>query len=61
MHEVPGGMGQCIVIENDFKEELHESVKPHGDLSDLQPKRNYKKLYKMQVLLVWVVQHSQHM
>ena len=31
MHEVPGGMGQCIVIENDFKEELHESVKPHGE------------------------------
>ena len=42
MHEVPGGMGQCIVIENDFKEELHESVKPHGDLSDLQPKEIIK-------------------
>ena len=42
MHEVPGGMGQCIVIENDFKEELHESVKPHGDLSESTTKRNYK-------------------
>ncbi|RDY24051.1 electron transport complex subunit RsxC [Romboutsia maritimum] len=34
-HEVPGGSAQCIVIENDFKEELHESIKPNGDLEDL--------------------------
>ena len=27
-HEIPNGKGMCIVIENDFKEELHESVKP---------------------------------
>ena len=37
-HEIPGGVGLCIVIENDFKEELHESVKPKGDLEILQPK-----------------------
>lgn len=34
-HEIPNGKGMCIVIENDFKEELHESVKPHGKLEDL--------------------------
>ncbi|MGL5328263.1 MAG: electron transport complex subunit RsxC [Peptostreptococcaceae bacterium] len=33
--EVPGGTATCIVIENDFKEELHESVKPKGDLENL--------------------------
>ena len=42
MHEVPGGMGQCIVIENDFKEELDESVKPHGELESLDPKEIIK-------------------
>ncbi|WP_024620527.1 electron transport complex subunit RsxC [Metaclostridioides mangenotii] len=34
-HEIPGGTGQCIVIENDFKEEVHESVKAKGDLENL--------------------------
>ena len=34
-HEVPGGRGLCIVVENDFKEELHESVKPKGNLENL--------------------------
>lgn len=34
-HEVPGGSAQCVVIENDFKEELHESVQPKGQLEDL--------------------------
>jgi electron transport complex protein RnfC len=34
-HEIPGGTGQCIVIENDFKEEVHESVKSKGDLENL--------------------------
>ena len=42
MHEVPGGIGQCIVIENDFKEELDESVKPHGELESLDPKEIIK-------------------
>ena len=42
MHEVPGGVGQCIVIENDFKEELDESVKPKGDLDSLAPKEIIK-------------------
>lgn len=32
---VPGGSAMCVVIENDFKEELHESVKPHGEIEDL--------------------------
>lgn len=27
----------CVVIENDFKDELHESVTPKGDLSELSP------------------------
>jgi len=34
-HELPGGRGLCIVVENDFKEELHESVKPKGSLENL--------------------------
>ena len=34
-HEVPGGSAQCVIIENDFKEELHDSVKPKGNLEDL--------------------------
>lgn len=34
-HELPGGRGICIVVENDFKEELHESVKPKGTLESL--------------------------
>ncbi|MGL5316273.1 MAG: electron transport complex subunit RsxC [Peptostreptococcaceae bacterium] len=34
-HEVPGGRGLCIVIENDFKETIHESVTPKGNLEDL--------------------------
>lgn len=34
-HEVPGGTSLCIAIENDFKEELHESVVPKGNLEDL--------------------------
>lgn len=33
--EVPGGSSQCIAIKNDFKEELHKSVKPKGNLEDL--------------------------
>ena len=37
-HEIPGGMGLCVAIENDFKEELDESIKPKGDLETLQPK-----------------------
>lgn len=32
---VPNGTAMCVVIENDFKEEPHESVKPHGDIADL--------------------------
>lgn len=34
-HEVPGGNGLCVIIENDFKEEVHESVKPKGELDNL--------------------------
>ncbi|MGX4600933.1 electron transport complex subunit RsxC [Faecalimicrobium sp. JNUCC 81] len=34
-HELPGGHGVCIAIENDFKEELHESIKPKGKLENL--------------------------
>ena len=34
-HELSGGRGLCIVVENDFKEELHESVKPKGNLENL--------------------------
>ena len=34
-HEVSGGSSLCIIIENDFKGELHESVKPKGNLEDL--------------------------
>lgn len=32
---VPGGTAMCVIIENDFKEELHESVKPNGDIENL--------------------------
>lgn len=37
-HEIPGGKGLCVVIENDFKEELHESVQPKGQLETLDAK-----------------------
>jgi len=37
-HEIPGGRGLCVVIENDFKEELDESVVPKGDLETLDAK-----------------------
>ncbi|MEF9990804.1 MAG: electron transport complex subunit RsxC [Romboutsia sp.] len=33
--EVAGGSGLCVSIQNDFKEELHESVKTKGDLEKL--------------------------
>lgn len=32
---VPGGTAMCVIIENDFKEELHESVKPNKDIEEL--------------------------
>jgi len=34
-HEVPGGTGICIVVENDFLEEKHENVRPKGELESL--------------------------
>ncbi|MCR8746492.1 electron transport complex subunit RsxC [Romboutsia lituseburensis] len=34
-YEVAGGTGICVVIENDFLEEKHESVKPKGELENL--------------------------
>lgn len=34
-HELPGGHGTCIVVENDFKEEIHEDIKPKGKLENL--------------------------
>lgn len=37
-HDIPGGNGLCVVIENNFKEEIHESVSPKGDLESLYPK-----------------------
>lgn len=37
-HEVPGGKGLCVVIENDFKEELDKSIKPKGSLETLDSK-----------------------
>jgi electron transport complex protein RnfC len=33
--KVPGGMGQCIIIESDGENTLHESVSPQGDLESL--------------------------
>ncbi|WP_042275731.1 electron transport complex subunit RsxC [[Clostridium] dakarense] len=33
--ELPGGHGICIIVENDFKEEIHESIKPKGKLEEL--------------------------
>lgn len=36
--DVPGGRGMCIQIENDFKDEVHESVKPKGSLETLEAK-----------------------
>jgi len=34
-YEVPGGTGVCISIENDFLEEIHENVRPKGELESL--------------------------
>lgn len=33
--EVPGGISTCIVVENDFQNSIHESVKPKGSLDEL--------------------------
>lgn len=37
-HEIPGGKGLCVAIENDFKEELDESIRPKGELETLDSK-----------------------
>ena len=37
-HDIPGGKGLCVAIENDFKEELHESVQPKGKIEELNSK-----------------------
>ncbi|WP_419726511.1 electron transport complex subunit RsxC [Terrisporobacter petrolearius] len=37
-HEIPGGKGICVVIENDFKEELDDSIGPKGELETLDSK-----------------------
>ena len=34
-HDLPGGRGMCIVIENDFKDNVHENVKPVSDIESL--------------------------
>ena len=34
-HDLPGGRGMCIVIENDFKDKVHENVKPVSDIESL--------------------------
>ncbi|KXZ40174.1 electron transport complex protein RnfC [Alkalithermobacter thermoalcaliphilus JW-YL-7 = DSM 7308] len=34
-HPTPGGNTLCIIIENDFKNEIHESVKSKGDIQTL--------------------------
>lgn len=34
-YNIPGGLGLCIVIENDFKEDIHESIKLKGNLENL--------------------------
>ncbi len=33
--EVPGGVSTCVIIENDFNDSVHESVKPKGSLEKL--------------------------
>ncbi len=33
--DIPGGRGLCVTIENDFKEELHESIKPIENIEKL--------------------------
>ena len=43
-HELPGGRGMCIIIENDFKDEVHESVIPNKDIENLtKEERNHLK------------------
>ena len=34
-HELPGGTGMCVVIENDFKDTIYENVKPVKDIDSL--------------------------
>jgi len=34
-HELPGGTGMCIVVENDFKDTVYENVKPIKDIDSL--------------------------
>lgn len=33
--EVPGGVSTCVIVENDFNNSVHESVKPKGALEEL--------------------------
>ncbi|MDR1774681.1 MAG: electron transport complex subunit RsxC [Clostridioides sp.] len=33
--DIPGGRGLCISIENDFRDEVDENIKPYGDLETL--------------------------
>lgn len=34
---VTNGTGLCVIIENDFKNEVHEDIKPHKSLEELTP------------------------
>ncbi|WP_250673763.1 electron transport complex subunit RsxC [Paraclostridium ghonii] len=34
--DVPGGVSTCVIVENDFKNTIHESVKPKGSLESLK-------------------------
>ena len=34
-YELPGGIGMCVVVENDFKDTIYENVKPVKDIDSL--------------------------
>ena len=52
-HELPGGRGMCIIIENDFKDEVHENVIPNKDIENLT-KEEIVNIVKEAELQVWV-------
>ena len=42
VRDIPGGKGLCVAVENDFQEEIHDSVQPKGDLEALDSKEIVK-------------------
>ena len=62
----PGGqMTTCIVIENDFNDEIHESIMPYGEVKDLSSEKLIEIVGKLKDTLsnrdsAFILFHSYH-